>query len=89
MEDEFQNSGRYHRFDVARGLENVGLADWKKNDKISTHTYNYMNEQEQKHRVEVCVQALNPEKLNPKRTYGTARKTERWLAGFACCFSRT
>lgn len=44
MEDDFQNSGRYHRFDVARGLENVGLADWKKNGEISTHTHNYMNE---------------------------------------------
>ncbi|XDG01449.1 hypothetical protein ABKA04_001064 [Annulohypoxylon sp. FPYF3050] len=42
MDELYGGTGRYHRFDVDRGLEEVTLSDWKKTSNIASHTGNYL-----------------------------------------------
>jgi hypothetical protein len=81
MESEFGDGGRYHRFNVASGLESIGLAEWKKNDEISTHTHNYMDRPEQLRRVGTCAKVLSLDKVRKGRS--------RWRVDRArlACFS--
>lgn len=69
--------GKYHRFNVLSGLENVRLADWNKNHTISSQTHNYMGDPEQKHRTEECARAL----ISDKRT-GARAEASGWRRGW-------
>ena len=44
LEDKYDGTGQYYRFNVERGLQDVTLSDWDKASKISAHTKNYLNE---------------------------------------------
>ncbi|KAI1658195.1 FabD/lysophospholipase-like protein [Daldinia decipiens] len=46
LDERYKNTGRYYRFNVDRGLEDVTLADWDKASKISAHTHNYLLEKQ-------------------------------------------
>ncbi|KAL5627887.1 hypothetical protein BROUX41_002635 [Berkeleyomyces rouxiae] len=43
----FGDDGRYHRFNVDRGLDGIGLFDWERSSLIAAHTENYLNENKQ------------------------------------------
>lgn len=42
MQDKYDGTGQYFRFNVDRGLEDITLADWRMDSKISAHTHNYL-----------------------------------------------
>jgi hypothetical protein len=48
----------YFRFDVAKGLEDVTLSDWKKSSKISGHTIGYLSEPSVIRSVRQCAGIL-------------------------------
>lgn len=45
LEERFQGTNQYCRFNVDRGMEDITLADWRMNSDISTHTHNYLKTQ--------------------------------------------
>lgn len=45
LEERFQGTNQYFRFNVDRGMEDITLADWRMNSDISTHTHNYLKTQ--------------------------------------------
>jgi hypothetical protein len=49
---------RYYRFDVDRGLQSVGLDEYKKKGPIEAATEGYLNHIERKFRVRDCIQNL-------------------------------
>ena len=48
--------GRYFRFNVQRGLEGVGLEEWKEMDRVKTVTVDYL--QENWEQVDLCASRL-------------------------------
>lgn len=42
LEERYQGTNQYFRFDVDRGMEDITLADWMMNSDISTYTHNYL-----------------------------------------------
>lgn len=42
MQDKYDGTDQYFRFNVDRGLENITLADWRMDSDISAHTHNYL-----------------------------------------------
>lgn len=46
LSDEYGNDCIYFRFNVDRGLQDITLADWEKSSTISSHTLNYLHEQD-------------------------------------------
>jgi len=48
LDGQYGDDGRYHRFNVDKGLEDVILSDWDKASKISAHTQNYLQENRRK-----------------------------------------
>ncbi|KAI1467811.1 FabD/lysophospholipase-like protein [Daldinia caldariorum] len=46
LDEKYGSTGKYYRFNVDRGLEDVTLADWDKVSKISAHTHNYLLEKQ-------------------------------------------
>lgn len=73
MEVELGGGNQYHRFNVASGLEHIGLAEWEKNDDISTHTHNYMDQPEQVRKVGACVKVLSSDKVRGKKVRSRLR----------------
>jgi cytidylate kinase len=41
---QYGESGQYYRFNVDQGLQDITLSDWEKASKISSHTHNYLIE---------------------------------------------
>ena len=52
------NDKRFFRFDVAQGLHNVDLADYKKQSIITTATSDYMEKGDQMFRLQACTENL-------------------------------
>lgn len=52
-------TGRYFRFNVARGLEEVGINEHERKDLISITTVNYLNELNTRTEVEKCLELLS------------------------------
>lgn len=52
------SEGRYFRFNVQQGLQNVGLSEHKEEGAIRAATDRYLVSQEQKHRVRNCTLTL-------------------------------
>lgn len=50
--------GRYFRFNVDQGLQNVGLAEYREQGAIEAATYSYLDHQTQLDRLRTCVQNL-------------------------------
>ena len=48
LDGQYGDDGRYHRFNVDKGMEDVILSDWDKASKISAHTQNYLQENRRK-----------------------------------------
>lgn len=46
LEERFQGTNQYFRFNVDRGMEDITLADWRMDSDISTHTHNYLKTQQ-------------------------------------------
>ena len=46
LKNRFKDDGQYYRFNVDRGLQDITLSDWEKHSEISTHTRNYLAENE-------------------------------------------
>ncbi|KAK7709266.1 hypothetical protein SLS63_013271 [Diaporthe eres] len=42
LQDKYDGTGQYFRFNVDRGLEDITLADWRMDSDISAHTHNYL-----------------------------------------------
>lgn len=42
LQDKYDGTDQYFRFNVDRGLEDITLADWKMDSDISAHTHNYL-----------------------------------------------
>lgn len=51
--------GRYFRFNVQQGLQDVGLAEYKQKAKMTTATEDYLREQEMKQKLEICTAGLS------------------------------
>ena len=49
------DTGRYHRFNVTRGLENIGLEESKKRNKIAAATRQYVGSQDVLRRMQKCA----------------------------------
>jgi len=78
MESELGGGKRYYRFDVASGLGTIGLAEWRRNDEICTHTHIYMDQPGQLRRVDACAKVLSSDK-----TRGNKLSRNRKWARFA------
>ena len=48
----------YFRFNVERGLEEVGIEEWKKLPEVTAHTHQYMKAQEPGQRLSMAARAL-------------------------------
>jgi len=48
----------YHRFNVVRDMQDIGLQEWRKMEEIAAHTMVYMEEAEGELRRDRCVQDL-------------------------------
>ena len=57
---------RYFRFDVAQGLQNVGLDDYKKLDTIAKATNAYMDEEDQQIKLQACTKNLTDKECTYK-----------------------
>ena len=44
LDGQYGDSGQYYRFNVDQGLQDITLSDWGKASKISSHTHNYLSE---------------------------------------------
>lgn len=55
---QFYDRGRYFRFNVDQGLQEVGLAEFKEEGAILTVTEEYLGQQEQQFRLRDCVLSL-------------------------------
>lgn len=42
LQDKYDGTDQYFRFNVDRGLEDITLADWRMDSDISAHTHNYL-----------------------------------------------
>ena len=51
----FDNTGRYYRFNVARGLEEIGLEESKKRKEIAAATRRYVESQEVYKQMQACA----------------------------------
>jgi predicted acylesterase/phospholipase RssA len=49
---------RYFRFNVAQGLQDIGLDEWRKQGDIEASTEHYLTSEEEKSRVRKCVANL-------------------------------
>ncbi|KAJ5169056.1 uncharacterized protein N7482_004650 [Penicillium canariense] len=48
MDHRYSDGGKYYRFNVDQGLQDITLSDWEKASTISSHTNNYLAENERK-----------------------------------------
>lgn len=49
---------RYHRFNVDRDMNDIGLQEWQKMEEMGSHTAAYMEEAEKVAKKNSCVQDL-------------------------------
>jgi predicted acylesterase/phospholipase RssA len=54
---------RYFRFNVAQGLQDIGLDEWRKQGDIEASTEHYLTSQEEKFRVQKCVANLRQKQI--------------------------
>lgn len=57
--DRFENTGVYFRLSVDRGLETVGIAEWRELGKIEGHTQTYLNTSATTRLVDLCLKTLS------------------------------
>lgn len=60
------NDGRYFRFNVTRGLEDIGLEEAAKAKEIAAATRRYVSSQEIFRQMQTCATNLRPPKPEPK-----------------------
>ncbi|KAK5309079.1 hypothetical protein LTR93_012270, partial [Exophiala xenobiotica] len=60
------DEGRYYRFNVARGLEEVGLEESKKKKEIAAATRRYVTSQEVGKQMKVCADRVSRKQFSPK-----------------------
>ncbi|KAK8036718.1 FabD/lysophospholipase-like protein [Apiospora phragmitis] len=58
LDRQYGDGGQYHRFNVERGLVDIALSDWQQTSKISAHTHNYLQEDENKRAIQRFVNGL-------------------------------
>ena len=51
----FDNTGRYYRFNVAHGLEEIGLEESKKGKEIAAATRRYVGSQDVLKQMQACA----------------------------------
>lgn len=56
---DLDNNGRYYRFNVDRGLENIGLEEAKKKNMIAAAIDSYLKSQEVHKRLNSCAKSLS------------------------------
>jgi predicted acylesterase/phospholipase RssA len=56
---DLDNNGRYYRFNVDRGLENIGLEEAKKKNMIAAATNSYLKSQEVHKGLNSCAKSLS------------------------------
>jgi len=49
---------KYYRFQVERGMDDIGLEEWEKMDEMGDHTRRYMDEGEGERKRDECVESL-------------------------------
>jgi hypothetical protein len=63
----FDRGVRYHRFNVEKGMDSIGLEEWKVIDRLAQLTDDYMREGEAKKRRDDCVKDLaDPDPIERK-----------------------
>lgn len=63
----FNQGLRYHRFNVEKGMDSIGLEEWKANDRLAQLTDDYMREGEAEKKRDDCVKDLvNPDPVERK-----------------------
>ncbi|CAG8976226.1 hypothetical protein HYALB_00010772, partial [Hymenoscyphus albidus] len=70
------NREKYHRFTCANGLGDIKLSKWMKNHTIASLTHDYLDNPDQKRRIEACAKALIADKVT-----GRQAVTSRWRRG--------
>jgi len=60
-----QNPGVYARFNVASGMQNTKLKQWKKLDEVRTHTTQYIGKSQVQHDVEAVAKVLVGKSTTP------------------------
>lgn len=59
LADQFAETGIYFRFSVDRGLELVGLHEWKEFGKVEAHTKTYLETGRTTRLVDLCLKSVN------------------------------
>ncbi|KAH7025072.1 uncharacterized protein B0I36DRAFT_332488 [Microdochium trichocladiopsis] len=84
LQSRYGGSGRYYRFNVDHGIQDITLSDWEKSSKISAHTNNYLNENMSKIKtfvdnfvgIDQGGKAMDDQEL-ASSTIGAGRHTQR------------
>jgi hypothetical protein len=58
LTDQFAETGIYFRLSVDRGMETVGLHEWKEFGKVEAHTKAYLETGRTTRLVDLCLQRL-------------------------------
>jgi hypothetical protein len=58
LADQFSETGIYFRLSVDRGLETVGLHEWREFGKVEAHTKTYLETGRTSRLVDLCLQSL-------------------------------
>jgi len=64
LEEKFRGTAQYYRFDVEFGLQDITLADWRMDSRISTHTHNYI--ERKKTEIHKFVKSLSDDGASSK-----------------------
>lgn len=56
--DEGEGRCKYFRFQVERGMDEIGLEEWEKMDEMGDHARRYMDEGEGERKKDECVESL-------------------------------
>ncbi|PKS12989.1 hypothetical protein jhhlp_000330 [Lomentospora prolificans] len=56
------DQGRYYRFNVEHGLQDIGLAEYKEQGSIEQATFDYLDHQDRVFRVRDCIENLKEKK---------------------------
>ncbi|KAF2186398.1 FabD/lysophospholipase-like protein [Zopfia rhizophila CBS 207.26] len=61
---DMATDGRLFRFNVSRGLENIGLEEWKEIGAVVDATQSYLDQAETNEKLESCVERLSRQQCN-------------------------
>ncbi|KAL2890352.1 Acyl transferase/acyl hydrolase/lysophospholipase [Ceratocystis lukuohia] len=77
LQDKFDGTTGYYRFDVENGLKDVTLLDWRQASKVSSHTLNYLHENEASLMkfVKAMTEACIPKSLTLEATHQASAKS--------------